>query len=441
MDGLLNTLKGKVDQAEIYHLKTRTVPIEFRSGKLESIKSKEIEGMALRVIDDGRLGFATTTDLKDSSELITAAIASAAFGEKSAFSFPMEKEPARVEVYDRAVVDLSEEEMIAIGEGALTRLHEADPEADVNLSIAKAVETVEIYNTAGCKVDEERTQLSLSIEAGKAREGDIFILSAGDVTRFQEDLSVDALVDRLIRYLRYGEKIVPAPSKELPIVFTPYGAIALLLPLLVGFNGKSVYTGTSPLKDRIGESVFDSRFSLTDDGTLSRGPRSGGFDDEGIPTTRTPLVSDGIVNSFVYDLRTAALAGATPTGNGYKGGLFGGGGFRTPPGIGMSNVLVSLGDQEESEIIAGIEEGLLVESVLGLGQGNIAAGEFSNNVAVAFKIEKGKIVGRVKNTMIAGNTYVLLKDNLIALGNSPTWVLGAVNTPPIAVDGVSVIGQ
>ncbi len=106
----------------------------------------------------------------------------------------------------------------------------------------------------------------------------------------------------------------------------------------------------------------------------------------------------------------------------------------------MSNVLVSVGDQEESEIIAGIEEGLLVESVLGLGQGNIAAGEFSNNVAVAFKIEKGKIVGRVKNTMIAGNTYTLLKEHLIALSSEARWAHGTLYTPAIAVDQVNVVG-
>ncbi len=441
MEGLLKTLRERVDQAEIYHLKTRTVPVEFRSGKLESIKNKAIEGMALRVIDGGRLGFATTTDMKDPSELVTAAVASAAFGEESGFSFPMAADPSHPEVHDRAVTDLSEEKMIAIGEGVIARLHDAEPEADVNLTIVKIVEEVEISNTAGCEVEEERTRLSLVVEAGKAREGDIFLLFAGDVTRFREDLSTDALVDRLIRYLRYGEKIVPAPSKKLPVVFTPDGAIALLLPLIVGFNGKSVYMGTSPLKDRIGEVVFDPRFSLTDDGTLSRGPRSSGFDDEGRPTTRTPLASDGIVNGFLYDLRTAVLAGAAPTGNGYKGGLFGSGGFRTPPSVGVGNILVSVGDKDENEIIDGIEEGLLVESVLGLGQGNITTGEFSNNVAVAFKIEKGKIVGRVKNTMIAGNTYTLLKDHLIALSNAESWVHGTLHTPVIAVDQVNVVGQ
>jgi len=441
MDGLLNALREKVDQAEVYHLKTQAIPIEFRSGGLESVKIKQTEGMALRVLSDDRLGFATTTDMKDPSELITSAIASAAFGEKSDFSFPAGSDHSHPDVYDPVIADISEEELIKTGEEAIARLHDAEPEADLNVTINKVIETVAISNTAGCNLEEKRTHLSLGIEARKTREGDIFTIFAEGDARFNEDISVDPLVDRLIRYFAYGKKIVPAPAKKLPVVFTPDGAITLLLPLIIGFNGKSVYMGTSPLKGRIGEELFDPRFSLADDGILPRGPRSSGFDDEGTPTVQTPLVSNGIIKGFLYDLRTAALAGTAPTGNGYKGGLFGHGGFRTPQSVGIGNILVSVGDKDEDEIIDGIEEGLLVESVLGLGQGNITTGEFSNNVAVAFKIKKGKIVGRVKNTMIAGNTYNLLKEHLIALGDRAQWVHGTVRTPAIAVDQVNVVGQ
>ncbi|MEA3356407.1 MAG: TldD/PmbA family protein [Candidatus Bipolaricaulota bacterium] len=441
MDGLLNALREKVDQAEVYHLKTQAIPIEFRSGRLESVKIKQTEGMALRVLSDDRLGFATTTDMKDPSELIASAIASAAFGEKSDFSFPAETDHSHPDVYDHAIADISEEELIKTGEEAIARLHDAEPEADLNVTINKVIETVAISNTAGCNLEEKRTHLSLGIEARKTREGDIFTIFAEGDARFNEDLSVDPLVDRLIHYFAYGKNIVPAPAKKLPVVFTPQGAITLLLPLIIGFNGKSVYMGTSPLKGRIGEELFDPRFSLADDGTLPRGPRSSGFDDEGTPTVQTPLASNGIIKGFLYDLRTAALAGTAPTGNGYKGGLLGRGGFRTPQSVGIGNILVSVGDKDEDGIIARIEEGLIVDSVLGLGQGNITTGEFSNNVAVAFKIEKGKIVGRVKNTMIAGNTYNLLREHLIALGDRAQWVHGTVRTPMIAVDQVNVVGQ
>ncbi len=441
MDKLLAALKDRVDQAEVYRRQAKTIPIEFRSGKLESLKSKQTEGTALRVLANGRLGFSTTTDMDDPSALSKAAIAAAAFGEKAGFSFSDDNSIPLSGVYDQEIEDVSEQALIDLGEKVIGKLRDADPQGDINVGLTKTVETVSIRNTCGLDVEEKRTHISLSASLGKTSEGDIFVLFDEQEVRAMSDLDPDRLVKRIVDFLRYGKKIVSTESKKLPVVFTPNGTIALLLPLLVGFNGKSVYTGTSPLKGRVGEIAFDSRLSLTDDGTIPRGPRSSAFDDEGTTSSRTPLVSQGTIEGFTYDLWTAALAKAASTGNGYKGGLMGGGGFRTPPSIGISNVLVAAGDKSEEEIISSIEEGLLVESLLGLGQGNIASGEFSNNVAVAFKIEDGKIVGRVKNTMISGNSYTLLKDKLIALGRNPMWVLGAVNTPAIAVDGVSVIGQ
>lgn len=441
MNALLSKLAPKVDQGEAYHLRAQTVPVEFRAGTLHSVQTTQTEGIALRVVRAGRLGFATTTDLEHDETLIDAALASSAFGEALDIRFPEAGAAAEAHVFDRALAALTQEDLISLGEETIAQLTSIAPKAEINVSVVKTVEAVEVGNTAGRTVAEDRTSLSIGIEVSRAKEGDIFILSDGLSVRCLEDLDADAVVRRLARHLSHSRRIVPAPTRALPVVFTPNGAIALLLPLIVGFNGRSVFTGTSPLRNRTGEQAFDERFSLTDDGTVPRGPRSGGFDDEGLPTTRTTLVENGTVRGFVYDLRTAALAGTRPTGNGYKGGVFGSGGFRTAPSTGMSNVVVRKGERLETGLISGIEEGLLVESVLGLGQGNINAGEFSNNVAVAFKIEDGKIVGRVKNTMIAGNAYSLLKEQLIGLGSEPQWAGGALQTPAIAVDGVSVVGN
>ncbi len=440
MDKLLKSLAGKVDQAEVYRLSGRAVPVNFRSGKLESIKSHAIDGIALRVIVNGRLGFATSTDLSDPSELIAAALDSAKFGEPAEFSFAADTTPVQADVYDEGTAAVPEERLIELGEKAIAAITRVDPSADVGVSITREVETVTILNTNGLELTEQRTTISGGIELSKAQTGDIFMLFDGTQARYFSEFDMDRLVDRLIRYLEYGKEIVTVKSGTMPVVFTPNGTLALLLPLMMGFNGKSVYMGTSPLKGRVGEKAFDARFSLTDDGTIPHGPHSSGFDDEGTATMRTPLAEEGVIAGFIYDRRTAALAGVEPTGNGYKSGLFGGGGFRTPPGPGASNVIVSPGDIPEEELISGIEHGLLVESVLGLGQGNLASGEFSNNVAVAFKIENGKIVGRVKNTMIAGNSYELLKDHLIGLGKETRFVHGTLSTPMIAVDNVNVVG-
>jgi len=439
MNSVLKKLQGKADQAEVYHLHSRSVPVTFRSGKLESIKVQESEGLALRVIKSGRLGFGSSTDVQDPSALIDAALAAAAYGDQAGFSFPSVAPTPRSSTSDPTVVAMRDEELIAIGEAAIRRLGKADPGASVNVILARSVDAVSVSNTSGLSLEEERTSVGVSVEIEKASADDIFLLGDATQARYLKDLRTDEIVDRLIEQLHLGQTIVPVRSGNLPLVFTPNGAFALLLPLFSGFSGRSVYMGTSPLKGRVGERVFDSRVSIADDGTLARAVGTAAFDDEGMPTERTALTTNGVVKGFLYDLRTAALAGARSTGNGRKASPFGDGSFRMPPGVGMTNFVVSPGKTPHHELIASIDEGIMVEAVLGLGQGNVQAGDFSNNVAVGFKIEKGNLVGRVKNTMISGNVYSLLKDHLIGLGDRASWAFGFINTPSVAVSDVAVV--
>jgi PmbA protein len=91
-------------------------------------------------------------------------------------------------------------------------------------------------------------------------------------------------------------------------------------------------------------------------------------------------------------------------------------------------------------MVSDIEEGLVVEYLMGAGQGNILGGEFSGNVLLGFKIENGKIVGRVKDTMVSGNIYKVLKE-LVAIGNDNRWVGGMLNTPSIYCHDLSVAAK
>ena len=440
MEELLEALHKKGTQGELYRTRDLTTLIEFRSGALESVKSKQIDGQALRVIDNGRIGFSTTTDVDDPSGLIEAAISAAAFGEEAPFRFTDCVEGHSVDVYDEAVASIAEDQLIGIGRQVVEGIESADSRVEVNVSIARSLRQVEVENTSGLGRKEKRSALSLSIEVERASQGDLLVLGDEEHVRFLGALAPTELVGRLTQKLLWAERIVPTRSTRLPVMFTPRGSVALLLPLIAGLNGKAVYEGTSPLAGRINTGVLDARLSIVDDATHPGGPRSGSFDDEGTATRRTDLVTEGTLKSFVYDLRTAALAEAASTGNGYKRGMMGGG-FRSPAGVSMSNVLVEAGTGAAERVLEGIKEGLVVEDVLGLGQGNLASGEFSNNVAVGFKVENGEIVGRVKNTMIAGNSYKLLEDGLVELCSDSRWVHGMLNVPSICVDGVSVVGE
>jgi PmbA protein len=225
----------------------------------------------------------------------------------------------------------------------------------------------------------------------------------------------------------------------MPVVFAKLGAMTLFLPLFNGFNGRQVFLGTSPLKGRLGERAFDRRFNLVDDGRLPYGTRSGAFDDEGSPAAERTLVEDGVVRSFLYDLKTARQAGTAPTGNGFRSNPSGRG-YHLRPDVAPSTFRVRPGDTPLATILAGLDEALLVEQVMGLGTaGNPLTGDFSNTVATGFLVRRGEIVGRVKNTMVAGNVYELLAHALVAVGDQTEVVDDVAMSPPLVLDGVTVV--
>jgi PmbA protein len=437
---ILEELSAKVDAAELYEVRSFELPVRFNAGALESIRSVETAGRALRVMHQGRLGFSTTTDLTDGKTLSQNALAAAQFSDPVAFEFPAQSAPSTVPCFDPQVEGLDERQLIALGEEVVEKVQAYDPELQVEVRVDKQIEEVRLLNTNGLALQERRSSLSLSLEVTQTREDDIWILERSASSRRRGDIDGSALAEYVIERLRWGERTVSIPSRPMPVVFNLDGTLVPLLPLLLGLNGRYVYLNTSPLSEKLGQPAFDERFTLADDARLDFGVRSASFDDEGIPTSTKPLIEAGHVRQFLYDLKTAAQAGTQPTGNGFKSGLFGGG-YEQRPDVAPTNWLVTPGEQSLEQILERLDEALLVEAVLGLGQGNLTAGEFSNNVFSGFLVRRGEILGRVKNTMIAGNAYELLKDNLLALSDRPQWVFGLVNTPAIAIDGVGVASK
>ena len=216
----------------------------------------------------------------------------------------------------------------------------------------------------------------------------------------------------------------------MPVVLMPTAVRGLLLsPLLSGLSGKSVLHGTSPLIGRLGERIVDERFSLTDDPTLAGATGARPADDECVASRRLPLIASGVASAFFYDLQTAGQSGTASTGAGERG-------LGSLPGPSTSVLLVDEGDTALDDMIAGMNEALVIEHLLGAGQNNVLGGDFSANVLLGYKVEHGKIAGRVMNTMVSGNVYRALSE-VLALGSEGRW-MGSLFAPAIAVDGVSV---
>jgi len=429
---LIKKLKPLTEQAEVVQLANEQTTINFEANKLKSSKVEETRGIAVRVVRNGRLGFAASSDMNALDKLVTNVLESAVYGDVVPIQFPGAQAAQPVITYDSQINDLPISQLVGFGQEMVDYLLSIEPEARINVSLSRGIQHLSLQNQAGANASYDRTPFSVGIDLTRIEGDDVLIIyDTIGMTVWGDDVMAPAR--KLGQKLERSRKITPIRSGKMPVVFTPAGSLVLGIPMMAGVDGKNVFSGISPIKEKIGEKIFDEKITLLDDGTLDGRFNSAPYDDEGIPHQANVLVDRGVLQGFLYDLKTAALSGAKSTGNASRS-LF------TPPSPSPTNLILGAGTTPLAEMIAGIDEGILVEDVLGLGQGNVISGAFSNPLALAFKIEKGEIVGRVKNASIADNIYDCLK-NVGAVSQEREWVYNQFFAPYILLPEMNVVAK
>jgi PmbA protein len=431
LEEVLRTARKEAEQAEVFSVSSQATPIQFEANELKQVQTKERNSTALRIFREGRIGFATAGGGGDLESLVDMAVETSQFGSPASFQFPSSQDYSEVRIFDSKVEEIAMERMVEIGKELIAMIRGHTPDILCDVQVTRGTSSIYLINSQGGEGKYDKSFFSLSLEGILVRDTDMLFVGDSESSCRPDFIAIDGLADRVIWQLEMAKKKAAVSTKQLPVIFTPIGvASALMSPLLLAFSGKSVLEGASPLKDKLGEQVFDKRLSLWDDATVAYGVGSYPFDDEGVASQHLPLVTNGVVANFLYDLQTAALAGTQSTGNGKRAG----GGF---PGPAISSLILGGGDVSFQAMVEDMKEGLIVEQVMGAEQGNILGGDFGGNVLLGYKVEDGKIVGRVKDTMIAGNVYQVLKE-LLGIGREARWVGGILQTPPLYCSNVSV---
>ena len=429
---ILTQLKKEAEQVEVLSLQNEKTTVEYEANQLKTCAVAETKGTAVRVIRNGQLGFSASTDETVINKLAANALESAAYGDKAPFSFPDPKPGPAVRTFDKAVADLPIARLVEMGKEILDLVLRVEPDARCNIGLERSIVTASIRNQKGLDVSFQTSPLSLGLEIDRIEGDDVLILYDQFGATVWDNDYLD-FARNLVEKLKKARTITSIQPGKMPVLFAPTGTLALGLPLSQGLNGKEVYKGTSPIKDKIGEKLFDEKITIIDDGTIDGKFASASYDDEGVPRRRNVLVEKGVLKGFVYDLKTAAQSGVESTGNASRQ-LF------NPPEPSFTNFVIQPGQTPLKDILSGIDEGIIVEDLLGIGQGNIISGAFSNPLALAFKVEKGEIVGRVKDLSIAGNIYDLLK-NVAAVSKEAQWVYNTFYAPYILIPEMNVAGK
>ena len=416
-------LRSGAEAVEVFESHSLSRPVFFEANRLKQLEMSQAEGIALRLWREGRPGLAVAYGPVEPSTLVEKAIALSQLNEPEI----IELSAPTSAVYPDLGTAVPVAQLRAWGEEAIALVREQYPESLCTADWECDIESTRLINSHGLDCGYTDTTLSCYMAAEWIRGDDFLSVEDGQTERGSLDPVV--LAQQLLQRLEWAQNNVAPPVGKVPILFTSKAADMLWGTVQAAMNGKQVIERASPWSDRLGEPVIDSRLTLAQKPDV--GPFSCPFDDEGTPTQPITLIKAGALQLFYADRKIGRSLGSGTTGNGFRPGL---GSYPTP---GMFNLLIEPEFKSLSDLIASLDHGLIVDQMLGDGAG--ISGDFSVNVDLGYRVRKGEVIGRVKDTMLAGNVYTALK-HLIDLGGDAQWN-GSCYTPSLIVGGLSVTGR
>ena len=305
------------------------------------------------------------------------------------------------------------------------------PGLKLDVTISRDYGETVLLNSEGLDARFSRAALELVATGLLVNDGLVWIteyqnLSSGAAPAIGE------LADRIEERARHARARARIATGTYPVIFMPTALPNLLFPITYGWNGKQFEKGTSPLIGRVGRQVLGPEITIADNGLRDFGTMSSPLDAEGVPRRRTVMFDSGVFKGFLFDLATAAACRTRSTGSARRG-------FTDQPQPGSSNVEVEPGDAGFKETLSRIRDGLVVYECIGGGQSNVLAGEVALSVSSAYRVENGKVSGRVKDAAIAGNVYEMFT-KVAAVGRT-CRDLGSYHAPFVMFEGLRVAAR
>jgi PmbA protein len=436
-------IEAGAGDAEAYASEAARREVRAHGGAVESLGAATQRGIGVRAWIEGRVGYGFGTDFSPSGIVAIAAraVAAARVADPDHHAGPPSEpgEPALVTgMRDPSVAELSTEaaaemaiavERAAVGfDRRILGVEQAVyVDSDERVAIAGSSGAVGEYEDSSCYAYAQALA-----DGGASRETGLgFGLARGPAGLDPAAIGREA-GERASEMIGSGK---PA-SRACPVVLD--ATVAASFVSLVGgaLGANAVQRGRSPLAGMIGESVASEAFALRDDGLDPQGFASAPVDAEGVPRRRTSLIEEGRLLGYLYDTYTARRGDAESTGNAGRSG------YRGPPSVSASNLIVSPGELGFDGLLEEAGDGVFVSDVAGLHAGvNPVSGVFSVG-ASGRAIRDGALAEPLREFTIASDLISMLRA-IRAVGASPRWVPfgGSVSVPPLLIGEMAIGGS
>ena len=432
---LIKLAKAKgADAADITIGESSDVSVSLRNGLLQEVMRSENSALGLRVFVGKKIATVSSSSFENLENLAERAVAMAkeSTSDEYAGLAPQEllvQNVADLQVYDAAepsettLIEMSKEaEDAALSVAGITNSEGGDA------GYSSYTSTLVTSNGFHKAHKSSRASISVCVLAGAGtdmqRDYDY------SSTRFFADLESPVKLGKSAAE-RTLAKMNPRkiPSGKYTVVFDPRNAKGLLGDFAAGISGSSIARGTSYLKNKMGEQIFAKGISVFDDPLIIKGQASRPFDGEGVAAKKLEIIRDGVLQSWVLDVRSANQLKLVTNGRASRG-------VGSNPHPSTSNLYFSNGTISPQDIIADIKNGIYITDTFGMGI-NYTNGDYSQG-ASGFAIENGKLTYPVNEITIAGNLLDMFKD--LTLANDLEFKY-STNSPTARIEQMTIAGS
>lgn len=428
-----------IKEYEIYVSEGTEISVGTLNAEVNAFSSGVSSGLCLRVIEDGKMGYASTqlTDEAELKALVSRALDNARATEKldgvgifagseSYEELPHSNYQPKDASYLRGVAKQIADAMYKTGDKV---------QNGTESTALSSFNTIRIANSYGLNLECSGGIDAVVAAAVVAEDGKFD--SAFEVSMLDDSTDLEAMAGKVVADAERKIGAGSVSSGKYNIILSARQMRTILSAFSSAFSAKMAQSGMSLLAGKEGQVIASEIVTISDDPMREGIAIKTNFDAEGVAAHRKLVVEGGVLKTLLHNRETANKAGIASTGNASKGG------YSSPVGISPYAFCIEAGDMTLDQLFAEAKDGIYITELKGLHAGaNPITGDFSIESA-GFKITDGKLAEAVKTFTIAGNFFQLLK-SISALSDKVEFgVTGGFTNfgaPAVLIRNMSVAG-
>lgn len=416
-------LESKTKKYEIFFQELEKETFSFEKNQEDAVINGKINGLSIRVIKNNKVGFSSTTNIKNYKACAKKAIQLSKLSNIKINNFPSKKKYSKIKAYSGSLFDYSIKKVV--NEIVSTAKKKGLFSSGMYFKI---IDDLRIINSNGLDINQKEAQniFFYSLIDKNNNEISSYLQSLFPIKEPELNEALQRLKDQKI-------KQIPRTS-EMRLLLHPEAAKDIIADTLSSsIDAEQIQKNRSFLTNKINKKIFDTKLTIIDNAIEKGLLNSRSFDSEGIPSQKTIVFKDGVFKSALYNLETAQIENKKSTGNALRS-------YNTSSLIFPTNFIFLNGKKSINDIISQIKEGIYVRGVMGAHTIQDATGEFSLVVNEGKIIKNGAFGPSVKDTMVAGNVFDLLKE-IEEIENKTYHTSSGFYLPHLLFPKVNVIGK